>query len=233
MNAEQGRHLLAQAVVPDEQLARLRRGFTKAQRSALARLGCTPAQIERLQRMLPHVAYFCETGPRLADTSAPLDALAADTRAAAASLRALLDAPGHELARGEARGWLLHALAMQRVSSIPYIPYDKMEDEARRLLAAIDDVATAAKRAHKRLPKAQTRPVAHWYPLALIDAALSVDGPPVKPSASADSAFRKIAGISYSAARAENADPLRAIRSYLKERESLEALLPRNGSPKN
>ncbi len=223
MNAEQARHLLAQAMLPDGQHARFRRDFTEAQRKELVRLGRTPQQFERLQRILPGIAYYCEAAPRMADVREHLADAAAKAHEAASSLRALLDAPECELARGEARECLLLALAGQRS-----IRYHEREGEARRLLAAIDDVASAADHARKRMPKAQTRQVAPWYPLALIDAALSVDGPTVPPSASEALPFREIVGVCYDAARVENPDPLRAIRNYLKERPSFEALLPQH-----
>ena len=225
MNAEEAAFLLANALPPSARHPRFRRGFNEAQRNELARLGCTPQQAERLQRILPAIAYYSEAGPALADVRATLAQLGKDAHKATSTLRSLLDAPEHELARDEARLRLLEALAAmhpdrcevnpQRVST--FHRYDSRLDEARRLLAALADVAAAADHARERMRGApQTRAVAHRYPAALIDAALSVDGPQVAPSASAGSPFREIAAVCYAAAGATNADPVRAIRDYLR-----------------
>lgn len=224
MDAEKARHLLAHALPPDARQERFKRSFDKRAHSALQNCGCNDARIERLQRILPAIAYYHEAGPRLADVREQLADVAARTHAAASSLRALLDVPKHEEASDEARGWLLQALAERHPERCERDPqrvsfhqrHDPREDEARRLLAAIDDVATAAQHAGKRMSKApQTRAVAHGYPVELIDAALSVDGLTVPVSATKGSMFLRIAGVCYRAALGSNATPLRAIRSYL------------------
>ena len=233
MNAEQAAHLLAHALTEAAKHPRFRRDFTPAQRKELARLGCTPQQVERLQRILPAIAYYAEAGPKLADVRALLANLAAQAHAAESALRTLLDAPEHEEARWEARDRLLEALAErhpercqrdpQRVSfSSPerYSAHPERMSEARRLVAAIDDVAHAADHARERMRGApQTRMQAYPYAVALLDAALSLDGATVTPSESAASAFREIVGICCRAARVKTDDPLRAIRTYLKAQQ--------------
>lgn len=230
MDADAAKHLLAHALPPAARHERFRRGFDQCARFALLHCGCNDAQIERLQGILPAIAYYAEAGPKLADVRAHLADAARKARAAASSLRALLDAPEHEEARSEARDRLLEALAEvlrpercqidpRRVSFFHH--YDEREDEARRLLGALADVVAAVDHARERMPNAQTRAVAHWYPLALIDAALSVDGPSLPPSESAASKFREIAGYCYSAARVANPDPQAAIRRYLKAQQQV------------
>lgn len=220
MRSEAAQHLLAHPLLPDGPQDRFRRSFNAVQRTTLARLGCTSEQVARLQSILPGIAFHCEGPPRMADARKYLADAATKAHEAASAWRALLDAPEYEFARGEARERLLLALAGQRS-----IRYHEREDEARRLLAAINALASAADHARERMPTAQTRKVAPWYPLALIDAALSADDPTVQPSASETSKFREIVGVCYAAASVENENPLRAIRTYLKERASLESLL--------
>ncbi len=223
MDTEKAGHLLAYALPPAARHARFRRTFDKRARSALLNCGCNDAQIERLQRILPAIAYYSEAGPRLADVRAMLAGVAAQAHAAARGLRAIMDAPEHEEARGEARLRLLEGLAKLYPDRCQIDPrrasffhrYDEREAEARRLLAAIDDVVAAADHARERMPKAQTRAVAHPYPVALIDAAVNLDGPQVRPSASAASKFRRIADICYTAALGSTTTPLRAIREHL------------------
>ena len=217
MHAKAAKHLLAHALPPAARHARFKRTFDLRARSALLNCGCTDVQIERLERILPAIAYYTEAGPKLADVRALLANLAAQAHAADSALRTLLDAPEHEGARGEARLRLLEALAKlypERFEIERWSVFSP-EDEARRLLAAIADVASAAEHARERMPAAQTRAVAHAYPVALIDAALSLDGPQVKPSASAGSKFRRIASVCYRAGLGGNVTPLRAIREYL------------------
>jgi len=223
VNAEQAAQLLAHALPPEARKDLWQRKFTPAHRSALAQLDVTDAQAERLERILPAIAYYAARGPSLAAARTPLVKLAADAHKAAAALRALLDAPEYEEARGEARLRMLEALAElhperckidpQRVSF--FHRYDEREDEARRLLGALTDVEAAADHACKRMPTEQTRAVAHHYPVALIDAALSVDGPAFRVSASAGSKFRDVATLCFEATG--HGEPLRAIRAYLSE----------------
>lgn len=219
MNAEAAGHLLAHALPPAARHDRFRRNFDRHARGALLDSGCNDAQVERLQRILAAVAYYTTPGPRMAEVRAGLATVEKQAQATASSLRALLDAPEHDEAQHEARGWLLHALAVQHASSI--LHYAEGEEVGRRLLAAIDEVTAAAEFARERMPKQQTRACAHWYPVALIDAALSVDGPPVTPSASPGSPFHKIACTCYAAAGMPNDDPLRAIRVYKRQAPSL------------
>ena len=222
MDAEKAGHLLAHLPRGAAQ-ARFKRSFDLRARSALLNCGCTDAQIERLERILPGIAYYTEAGPRLVDVRALLANLAAQAHAADSALRMLLDAPEQEGARGEARLRLLEGLAKLYPDRCQIDPrrasffhrYDEREAEARRLLAAIDDVVAAADHARERMPKAQTRAVAHPYPVALIDAAVNLDGPQVRPSASAASKFRRIADICYTAALGSTTTPLRAIREHL------------------
>lgn len=224
MNSESAEFLLAHALSPAARHDRFRRSFDASHRKELVRFGVTPAQMERLERILPAIAYYTAQGPRLADVNVLLGRLAKDAHKASTALRTLLDAPEHEQARDEARDLLLDALAEihperceidpQRVSF--FHRYDPRKEEARRLLGALADVESAANRACERSSTAeQTRAKSHAYPVELIDAALSVDGPQVPPSESVGSAFFEIAGICYAVARGTSIEPLRAIRAYL------------------
>ncbi|QEE25709.1 hypothetical protein CS053_15255 [Rhodanobacter glycinis] len=224
MNSESAESLLAHALPPAARHDRFRRSFDAHHRKELVRFGVTPAQTERLERILPAIAYYTTQGPRLADVNVLLERLAKDAHKASTALRTLLDAPEHEQAHDESRLRLFEALLElhperceidpQRVSF--FHRYDPREDEARRLLSALADVESAASRACERSSTAeQTRAKSHDYPVGLIDAALSVDGPQVPPSESVGSAFFEIAGICYAAARGASTEPLRAIRAYL------------------
>ncbi len=228
MNAEQAALLLAHALPPEARKDCWQRKFTPAHRSDLAHLGVTDTQAERLARILPAIAYYTAQGPSLAAARTPLVKLAADAHKAAAALRVVLE--GRDEAMQESRGRLLQALEALHSERCKVDParvsffhrYDHREPEALRMLAALQDVEKAAEHALARMPKAQTRAVAHPYPVALIDAALSVDGPSVKPSESAGSPFREIAATCYSSAGVTRGEPLRALRAYL---------LALNGSP--
>ena len=231
MDTEKAGHLLAHALTAAAQHARFRRTFDKRARSALLNCGCNDAQIERLQRILAAIAYYSEAGPRLADVRAMLAGVAAQAHAAAGGLRAIMDAPEHEEARDEARLRMLEALLelhpercerdAAKAATIgfgdnPRTRYDPRLDEARRLLAAIADVARAADHAREGMRGApQTRKRTEWYPVALIDAGLSVAGPTVPLSATKDSQFLRIAQVCYAAALGSKSKPLRAIRAYL------------------
>lgn len=228
MNAEQAAFLLAHALPPEARKDCWQRKFTRAHRSDLKRLGVTDTQAERLARILPAIAYYGTPGPSLAAARTPLVILAADAHKAAAALRVVLE--GRDEAMQESRGRLLQAIESLHPERCEVDParvsffhrYDHREPEASRLLAALQDVEKAAEHALARMPKAQTRAVAHPYPVALIDAALSVDGQPFRVSASAESKFRRVAALCYVAAG--HGEPLRAIRAYLRER---------NASPEN
>ena len=224
MNAEEATHLLAHALPSPARAARWRRTFTVEHRSELRQLGVTDAQAERLERILPAIAYCAAQGPRLADVRAPLVQLGKDAHKAANALRTLLEA--RDEARQEGRMRMLEtieALHPERCEVDParvsfFHSYDHREPEALRMLAALQDLEAVAKRAVERMPKSQTRAVAHHYPVALIDAALSVDGPAFTVSASAGSAFRDVATVCFATARQGEAEPLRAIRAYLSAR---------------
>lgn len=223
MNSESAEFLLAHALPPAARHDRFRRSFDAHHRRELVRFGVTPAQRERLERILPAIAYYADQGPGLGDVKKLLERLAKDAHAACTALRTLLDAPEHEQAHDEARLRLFEALSElhpgrceidpQRVSF--FHRYDPREDEARRLLGALADVESAASRARERSPTEQTRARSHAYPVELIDAALSLDGPQVPPSESVGSPFFEIAGICYAVARGSGPAPARAIRTYL------------------
>lgn len=218
---EQAARLLAHALPPSARHPRFARTFTKAQRGDLARLGCTDAQVERLARILPAIARYDAQGPSLAAARAPLRKLAAEAHKAAAALRVVLDA--HDEATQESRTRLLQALAALQPARCEADPertslrkrHDGREVEARRLLAAVQDVEQAAQHAIECMPTAQSRAVAHPFPVGLIAAALDVDGPQVPCSASAGSPFRRIASVCYQAAGVAR-EPVRAIREHLK-----------------
>ncbi len=221
MNAEQAAFVLAHVWAPRRVEERWKRTFTDKHHRELKRLGLTDAQVERLERILPAIVYYTAKGPRLADARKPLVKLATDAHKAAAALRVVLE--GRDDATQESRGGLLHAIEAlhpdrcevdpARVSS--FHPYDHREPEAQRMLAALQDLKAVAEHAVARMPKAQTRAVAHVWPIKLIDAALTAaDGPAVPVSASIASTFREVATLCYDAAG--HGEPLRAIRAYLR-----------------
>ncbi len=220
MTVQQAQHLLAHALPPDARTDCWRRTFTDAQKRELHRLH-TPAQTERLERILPAIAYYTAQGPRLADARAPLVKLATDAHKAAAALRVLLDASDE--AMQESRLRLLESIDAQHPERCPVDParvsffhrYDRREPEALRLLATLQDVELAASHAVECMPKEQTRAVAHTFPVELIHAALSVDGPAVHVSASPACPFIEIATLCYDAAG--TGDPVRAIRAHLRQ----------------
>lgn len=224
LTVEQATYLLAHAFPPEARKDCWGRKFTPAHYSDLACLGVTDAQAERLARILPAIAYYTAQGPGLAVVRKPLAKLEADAHKAAAALRVVLE--GRSDAMQESRERLLQALEAlhpercevdtARVSF--FHRYDQREPEALRLLAALQDVEKVAEHAVARMPKSQTRAVAHPYPVALIDAALRVaDGPEFKPSASVGSRFRSIAGICYEAALdGDSAEPERAIKAFIR-----------------
>ena len=219
MNAEEAKRLLKHALPPDARKRRWQRTFTDEHRNELQPLGVTNAQTERLERILPAIAYYAAQGPSLAAARRPLVKLAADAYKAAAALRVVLE--GRDEAMQESRGRLLQALEALHPERCEVDParvsffhrYDHREPEALRLLAALQDVEQAAQHAIGRIPKSQTRAVAHRYPVALIDAALSVDGPAFPVSESESSKFLAVATVCYAAAG--HGEPLRAIRAYL------------------
>jgi len=221
MDAEQAARVLAHALPPDARKPEWRRTFSTDDRAELTRLEVSDAQADRLERILPAIAYYNAQGPSLSAARAPLSKLSAHANKAAAELRLILT--DRRPARQESRGRLLQSLEMlhpercevdaSRVTV--FHPYDHREPEALRLLAALRDLEQAAQHAIARMPRAQTRRVAHAYPVELIDAALSRDGPAFTPSESAGAAFREIVAVCYEAAGVKG-EPLRAIRSYLR-----------------
>jgi nucleotide-binding universal stress UspA family protein len=224
MNSEQAEFMLAHALPPAARITRWRRNFTLPQRRELHRLGVTTDQTERLQRILPAIAYYAAQGPKLADVRAPLKQVRKDAHAAAQALRTLLE--GRDEARQEGRMRILQAIEVlhpercevdsARVSF--FALYDHREPEALRILEALQALEAVAKHAVARIPKSQTRPVAHPYPVGLIEAALMVPGAPAfRVSASPGTPFRDVVAACYAAASAANTDPLRAIRAYLSE----------------
>jgi len=225
---ERAEFQLAHALPPAARSPRWHRSFNALQRRELARLGVTTDQKSRLERILPAIAYYTAQGPRLADARKPLAQLAKDARRAGSALRTLLEAHDDE-ARQESRQRMLEAIENlhpercevdpQRVSF--FNRYDHREPEALRMLAALQDLETAANHAVARMPEAQTREVAHPYPVGLIEAALvAADGPQFKVSASPGTPFIDVVQACYAAARAANPGPLRAIRAYLRERNA-------------
>ena len=226
LTVEQAEHLLKHALPPDARKAIWRRTFSADSCRELERLGVTTGQRERLERMLPAVAYYAAPGPRLADARAPLRKLAADAHKAAAALRVVLERRD-DAAVVESRRRLLQAIEGRhpercrldpaRVST--WEPYDHRKPEALRMLAALQDVEDAARHALAAMPKSQTRAAAHPYPVALIDAALVAAGGKVfPPSASPAAPFLGVAAACYAAAGAPTAEPLRPVRAFLSER---------------
>lgn len=227
MKSEQAEFLLAHALPPAARTARWRRSFTALLRSDLARLGVTTDQQQRLERILPAIAYYAARGPTLTNVRAPLEQVAKGAHRVAQALRTLLEA--RDEAGQESRMRMLEAIEAlhpERCELDParvsfYERYDHREPEALRMLAALQDLEEAAKHAVARMPESQTHPVAHAYPVRLIDAALVVEGAPIfRVTASDETPFRNVVTACYIAAGAANTDPLRAIRAYLSERNA-------------
>jgi hypothetical protein len=231
MNSEEAELLLARALPPPARTGRWRRSFTAHQRRELARLDVTTEQEGRLQRILPAIAFFTTQGPKLADVRAHLMQVRKDAHAAAQALRTLLE--GRDDTREEGRIRIfqaIEALHPERCEVDPtqvsvWARYNHREPEAWRMLEALQALEAVAKNAVARMPKSQTRPIAHPYPVSLIKAAMTVpDAPAFRVSASPGTPFRDVVATCYAAAGAANTDPLRAIRAYLREH---------NASPKN
>ena len=217
--------LLDHALPPPARDPRYERSFSDTYRNDLHKLwGCTDKQIDRLQRILPAIAYYDEQGPALADVRKLLVQIAKYTDRVAGDMSALLkapeEAPEYDRTRDEARMRLLQAISKlypercevdpSRVSR--WQSYDPCMEEAQRLLTTLQDVAKAAKHAHTQC-KQQTRVVAHTYPITLINAALNVDGPPII-RVSESGPFFEIAYICYQAVGVQG-EPRVAIRKYL------------------
>jgi hypothetical protein len=224
---ERAEFQLAHALPPAARSPCWHRSFDAPQHSELARLGVTTDQKSRLERILPAIAYYTAQGPKLADVRKPLAQLAKDARKAGSALRTLLEA--HDEARQEGRLRLLQAIEKLHPERCEVDPgrvsffnrYDHREPEALRMLAALQDLETVANHAVARMPGAQTRAVAHPYPVGLIDAALvASDGPEFRVSASPGKPFFDVVAACYAAARAANPEPLLAIRAYLRERNA-------------
>ena len=226
MDAREAEFLLRHALPDSARADRFKRTFDKKDRSALLNSGCSDAQIVRLARIIPAIAYCAEPAPRLADVCALLADLGKAIEAGAATLRALLDAPDGG-AGEEAHGRLLDSILRlhpDRCESNPRHArgffekrIDEREIEARRLLSVMVEVQAIAEDARQHVPGGQTRKRIVPYPVALIDAALSLDGPQFSPSER--DPFVRITGICYRAAGIHST-PLRTIRLYLSERNA-------------
>jgi len=220
--------LLQHALPPGARTLRFARAFSRDSRVDLGRLGVTDAQVTRLERILPAIAHYTQQGPTLAAARRPLTQLADAISTAESRMRSVLAAPPDDEARTESRGRFLESVETIFPNRCPLIsptfheprPEDGLP-EAQRLASALQDIGRAVDEALKSMPRKQTRPVAHGYPISLIHAALNVDGTHVfNPSASANSPFRNVVGICYEAAGVANADPLRAIRAFVQQRPS-------------
>ncbi len=224
MDSETAEYVLKHALPPGARAERWRRTFNVRDRSDLLNAGCDDAQIERLQRILPAIAYYNDTGAKLGDVRAVLAAAQKALDRATRSVLSILDAPAHDQARDEARAWLLTSTLKlfadrcqpdaQRASF--FERHDERADELRRLLAAVADLQAVAKQSLDRLAKApQSRPVSPAYPITLIVAALSVDGPSFRASERKGTRFERIAARCYKVADADSDSPTRAIRAWL------------------
>lgn len=225
MTPEQAAFLLSHALPPDARKPKWQRAFAGSHRRELTGLDVSTAQVERLERILPAIACYAATGPRLADARAPLVKVGADADKAAKSLRVMLEGAADAMQESRLRFLqAIEALHPERTMVDPqragrtFHTYDHREPEALRLLAALQDVVRAAQHAVERMPAEQTRKVAHHYPVALIEAALSLDGPQFNVSASPASRFFDVVTACYGAAG--QGEPLRAVRAYLQHRNS-------------
>jgi hypothetical protein len=220
--------LLKHALPPGARAPRFARTLSSNACADLGRLGVTDAQVAKLERILPGIAYYTHTGPSLVAARKPLDGVVKATEKAEKAVRSLLNAPASDEARVESRGRFFQSLEKLFPSRCPPFrqefgaAYDHDGlPEAKRLLDAIREVRACAKDALASMPRSQTRQAAHAYPIMLIHAALNVSaGKQIAPSTSAESQFRQIASICYHAAGAPNADPLRAIRNFVRKLHS-------------
>lgn len=225
--------LLAHALPPAARTAQWHRSFAKPQQREFERLGVTPDQVRRLERILPGIAYYVAQGPALAKVRAPLVKLAKDAHKVASALRTLLEAHDelYEIreTKEESRLRLLQAIEARHPERCEVDPkrvsffekYDHREPEALRMLAVLDDLEKAAKHAVERMPKEQTHKAAHAYPVRLIVAALEAGGEAAfLISASPGTPFLDVVAACYAAACPTSANPLRAVRAYLHNRNA-------------
>ncbi len=226
MDRETAEHVLKHAKLACPSPEYRKPQFDKRDRADLLNAGCSDAQIGRLQRVLPGIAHSKAPQVPLADVRAVLSAAQAALDRATRSVLSILDAPDHDEAPDEARVFLLTStgklfperckLDPQRVSFFePKAQrYDERADELRRLLSAVADLRAVAALSLDRLAHApQSRPVSPGYPIALIMAALSVDGPSFIVSERRGTSFERVAARCYAAAGAGS--PTRAIRAWL------------------
>jgi hypothetical protein len=221
--------------------------FDKNARNELRRLGVTQEQLLRLEPGLRIIKVYTDPIATLAEVRRPLGDLSKSVQRTAQLLDSILTAPRHDKARTEAVGRLQNALFevnpdrfIPRPSN-PILPSEPLDDIFGGIRAALIELRQSADMATEQIPRSQSRSVAHSYPIRYIDTALlqgsiathkasglsPKDWPEYlfNPSASDASNFRQIVSICYEAAGAANADPLRAIRNYLRSRKGTRAAL--------
>jgi hypothetical protein len=205
--------------------------FTAAQSARLRKLGVHAAQMEKLRIVVALSRLWLNKPAAKNDVAELLDEVAELSRQLAQRLCALV-----------AQRDAAHASAHAHIEAAywPKRPTDDGPTSAHHLCPRLDALCAAARGAKSSLPPGPVRyRAADYKPIERIDMALrdgwrSIHGPGVrtsdmpgpippayphelKPSATEGSAFREICGICYEVAgRGVDADPLRAIRAYLR-----------------
>lgn len=208
------------------------RNFTAQQRKRLKKLGVIPKQLTQLRIASTVMTVWLQRVPARNEVLDVLENVASLSSQLATRLREIVKQRdrAHAYAHGliEVRYWSARPEDGEPTASHHFLP---------RLLA----LANAAEQAAKSLPKEQARRRASPLPIGRIDDALRqgwleaygtgvmtcdkpVEIPPrypakLKPSSSPTSAFREICGICYEASGVDEADPERAIKSYLSQRK--------------
>lgn len=217
-----------------EREARYERKFKPEHIRQLESFGVTQELQDRLEILLRVVAYSTENAPKIVDVRKPLTRLSKRARETLAAIDSLLTAPTEQSAYFEARGRFLQTLEALNPNSCAVDPMkpssdfsndvDERLEEAKRLRVAVQQLAKVAAEAIERIPVTQSRTTVSAYPIARIYEALNFGYMPTPlrleepfPASESDSSpFRQIVGVCYEAAGAPNADPLRAIREFIK-----------------
>lgn len=204
--------------------------FTAAQRKRLKDLGVIPEQIERLRAVLVVVQSALQRDPAQADVRDVLGDVAKHTHSLLATLRPMVSR--NDVARAVAIEHMDEAFMDLRREARQPLRFEEGEVAIRILIPQLQQLHLAAHNAFRKmgsyLKPARSR-TANWIGVSVLDGALR-DGwglahphEPIpekfEPTAKEGSTFREVVGICYEAAGAGiDADPLRAIRGYMRIR---------------
>lgn len=204
--------------------------FTAAQRKRLKYLGVIREQVERLRAVLVAVQSALQREPAQGDVRGVLGDVAKHTRALLAILGPMVSR--NDIARAAAIEHMDEAFMDRRREAGQPLRFEEGEVAMRILIPQLQQLHLVADTAFKKmgghLQPARSR-TAHWIGVGVIDGALrdgwefahSGESIPekFKPTANEGSTFREVVGICYEAAGAGvDADPLRAIRAYMRIR---------------